>query len=43
MCVMPVLTRRCRFRRCRLRIYHETPHPIIARDAVRDTLIDEPF
>ena len=43
MCVMPMLTRCCRFRYCPLRIHHETPHPIIAGDAMRNALIDEPF
>ena len=41
--VMSVLTRWCRFRHYPLRIHHETPHPIIAGDAVRDTKFHEPF
>ena len=43
MCVMPMLTRCCRFRYCSLCTHHETPHPIIARDTVRDAKIHEPF
>ena len=41
--MMPMLTRWCRFRHGARCIHHEPPHPVIARDAVRNALINEPF